>query len=201
MYSADEELKPRSCGVILPFSAMIAARWILFSSSRTFPGQPCDSMTWRHFGVKTRFFCCFSRLPLKKGFGEQESISFAITQRWYRNAHYIQSIVQVLSESSLRHRLREVNVGCGQNSGVHGNQGAAADPFDLMFLQKAQELHLQGAGQFSYFIEKQCSALGHLDPTLSLHVSTRESSLFVAKQFALQKALRDCAAVDCDKGA
>ncbi len=67
----------------------------------------------------------------------------------------------------------------------------AADPFDLTFLQKAQELHLQSSGQFSNLIEKQCSALGHLDAALSLHVSTSERSLFVAEQFALQKALRE----------
>ena len=131
MYSVDEELRPRSCGVILPFSAMIAARWILFSSSRTFPGQPCDSMTWSALRSENEILLLLYRLPLKKGFGEQESISLAITQRWYCNVDYIQSIVQVFSESSLSHRLREVNVGCGQNSGVYGNQGSAADPFDF----------------------------------------------------------------------
>ena len=37
--SDEIDVSPRSCGVIRPWSAIIAARWIRFSSSRTLPGQ------------------------------------------------------------------------------------------------------------------------------------------------------------------
>src|SRR3974377_1857495 len=53
-----------------------------------------------------------------------------------------------------------------------------------MFLQGTQKLRLQIETDIADLIQKEGTAICHLEPTPFLHQGTSESAFFVAKQFA-----------------
>ena len=76
-----------------------------------------------------------------------------------------------------------------------------AHPFQLIFLKDPEELWLGKERHFPDLIQKQGSALGHLDLSdLSALFRSGEGALLIAKQLALKQIVRDAGAVDGHKG-
>jgi hypothetical protein len=73
------------------------------------------------------------------------NVLFALTQRRQRQGDDIQSVKEIGAESSGVNRSFEIAIGGGDDAQVGGDLGGAADPFELAFLQDAQELGFNSA--------------------------------------------------------
>ena len=76
-----------------------------------------------------------------------------------------------------------------------------AQPFDLSFLQRAQQLGLQVERQFANFVEKERALVGQFQAAHLARNRAGECALLVPEQFALQQSGGDGRTVDLDEGA
>ena len=68
-----------------------------------------------------------------------------------------------------------------------------------MFLQSAEELHLQGQRHLSDLVEEQRALVGGLEQAGTVLDSAGERTTRVTKQLALKERVRERAAVDRDE--
>jgi len=78
-------------------------------------------------------------------------------------------------------------------------RAAAAKTFKLSFLENPQQLRLQGERKIADFIQKERPRVSHLEPSDTLRDGASEGSLFMAKEFALQKICWDRGAIQLNK--
>src|SRR5215472_6585412 len=64
---------------------------------------------------------------------------------------------------------------------------SAAQALELLFLQNAQQLGLEGQRQVTDFVQKESSGISHFEAADFLCDGPRKSTLLVSKQFALQE--------------
>ena len=83
---------------------------------------------------------------------------------------------------------------------IYGDRARAADPFEFLFLQRAQNLRLEFQREVADFIQEECSLMGQLQPADLLRDRSRKSPFFVAEQFAFKKAGGNGRAVEFDEG-
>ncbi len=69
------------------------------------------------------------------------------------------------------------------------------------FLQKSQQLDLQGQGNVSNLVEEKGPALRLLDLTLCRFDRAGESASLIAEEFGFEQVFRNGGAVDRDEGA
>ena len=67
----------------------------------------------------------------------------------------------------------------------------AAHPLVFPLLQHAEEFDLDGGREVADFVEEKRSAFGLLDAAHAAEKGPREGPLFVAEEFALQKAFAE----------
>src|SRR5262249_43029673 len=121
-------------------------------------------------------------------------------QRGERQDHDVQAIVEILAERlGGAHRL-EIAVRRRDDAHVDVDLARGPDPRDAAGLQHAQEQRLPSLGKLADLVEEDGAAVGRLEEPLVLPVSAREGALLVAKERALEEAVRDRAAVDADEG-
>jgi hypothetical protein len=113
--------------------------------------------------------------------------------------HDGESIVEVLSEISLLDRVLEIAVRGRYHPDVHVDRLRVSDPSDLSFLQSSKELHLQGAGQLTDLVEKECAAVSGLEETLLVAIGTGERALYEPEEFGLEELFRDSPTVHGEK--
>jgi hypothetical protein len=80
----------------------------------------------------------------------------------------VQAVVEILAEAVFRHAVLEVPAGGRQDPDVHVDRLVAADAFEGLLLEEAQELDLHGKGYVSDFVEEERSAAGYLEASLAL---------------------------------
>src|SRR5882724_8290975 len=83
---------------------------------------------------------------------EQRNVFAALLERRHRQRHDFQPVVQIATESTGGDRLFEVAIG-------RGDQPDAADAFELMIVEHAQQLGLQFERELADFLEKDGSTL------------------------------------------
>jgi hypothetical protein len=77
----------------------------------------------------------------------------------------------------------------------------AADPFDLFFLNRSEQLRLQVVSQITDLVEEEGSTGGQLELPELLTDGAGKGSFFVSEQGALDELFRNGGQVDGDKGA
>ncbi len=159
-------------------SAMITARFMRFSNSRTLPGQFHASIAARPSGDR----------PVTPEF-----IDFAYFLRkcWAsRLASPVRSasagIIEILAETPLGDHRVDILVRRTDDPGVDRDWLAPPDPLDHALLQEAQQLHLKGQGNVADLVEEQGTALGLFDLALGGLDRAREGALFMPKQLAFE---------------
>ena len=134
-----------------------------------------------------------------KKFCEVQNIFFPATKRRHLQLHYVQPIIQILSESSLFHFLTQVLIGRRDQSKIHFYGAVSADTHEFMFLQDTQEFHLRHQRKLSYFVQKDRSAFRKFKVSFFSLRGSGKTSFLIAEQFALDQTLRDSSAVHLDK--
>ena len=111
-----------------------------------------------------------------------------------------QPVIEVAAELSRVDHFGEVAIRGGHQAHVYRNRARTADPFELLFLQCAQNLGLEFQGKVADLIQEECSSMGQLQPSDLLSDRSRESAFFVAEQLALEKPGGNGRAIKSDEG-
>ncbi len=93
-------------------------------------------------------------------------------------------------------QLLQVAMGRRDDPNVDRDRISAADGPHLVFLQHAQQFHLQTHRHVADLVEEQSAALGRLEQTLVLARRPRERTFLVTEQFGLEEILRHRRTVD-----
>ena len=102
----------------------------------------------------------------------------------------VEAIEEILSEPPLLHVLREVPVRRGDDTRVELPLAILADAPDLVFLQSAEELHLQGQRHLSDLVEEQRALVGGLEQAWTVLDGAGERTARVTEQLALKERVR-----------
>src|ERR1019366_10155625 len=137
----------------------------------------------------------------EKKIGEIGNIFLAFAQRRDVNGNDVEAIIKVLAKSSLFERLAQIAVGGGEQAYVNFHSACAAEAFEFALLQHAEKLDLDCGRNIADFIEKERALVGEFKLARLARDRARECSLFVAEEFAFQKILWNCRAVDLDEWA
>ena len=112
----------------------------------------------------------------------------------------IQAIIKVGPEFPGGDHARQIAAGRRHYSHIDPHGLTAANAFEFLLLQHAQQLGLQLKGNVSDFVEKQRAAMGHLEASGPSATAPGERAAFMTEQFAFDQAGRNGGTVDFDKG-
>lgn len=96
---------------------------------------------------------------LQKALCEDEDIHPSFAQGRQVQRDDVQAVVEVFTETSGRDFAFQIPVGGGHDAHIHLFAARAAHTFYFLFLQDAQDLHLQAQIHFTYFIKKDGAAV------------------------------------------
>ena len=127
---------------------------------------------------------------------ENQAAFFAIAIRRNVDRDFTDAVIEVLAKRAFLDEFFGVLVGSADDAHVDGDFFAPADAFDDAFLQEAQHLRLQRKRHVADLVEKQRTAVRHLDLAERLFVRTRKRAFLVAEQLGLEQVLGNGRTVD-----
>ncbi len=114
--------------------------------------------------------------------------------------HHVEAIEQILPERAFPHFVGEIAVGGCDNPNVHADRLRPTDSVDDPLLECPQQLRLKPYVHLGNLVEEQRAAVGLFEFADSTGDGSREGTLLVAEEFALQQVIRDGGAVHRDEG-
>src|SRR5580700_3179053 len=112
------------------------------------------------------------------------------------NRKHIQAIVQVHPESSFRCHVLKMLIRRRDDPRIDSSGMRASEPFELLLLDRAEELGLQFDWQIADFVEKQRAAVGRLEAAhAGCHSAGKRASL-IPEHLALEQRSGNRRAVD-----
>ena len=131
--------------------------------------------------------------------GELRQVVETIAQRRQLDRNDVEAKEEVAAERAVLDRALEVDVGRRDQAERRLDRLGAADPFDLAFLNGAQQLGLQVEPQVADLVEEQRAAAGQLELADALLHGAGERAPLVAKERALDEVARNGGQVDGDE--
>ncbi len=176
-------------------------RSIRFSSSRIFPGH---DQAVRAFMVSLGMVSILSTHAQGKFAHEvadqQGDILAAFAQRGHANGKHAETVEQVAAKRVLGDALGQIPIRSRDQAQVDFDGAIAAQAFELLILQHAQQLGLQVERNLAHLVEKQGSAIRQFQASDFLADRAGKRSLLVAEQLAFQQAGGNGGAVELDEG-
>ncbi len=108
---------------------------------------------------------------------------------------HIEPIVKIAAEFTIDNHLFEIAVGGGDQPYIGLNQFIAAQTFEFLLLENAQQLRLQFQRHIADLIEEQRAFVRQFETADALGAGAGKSAALVAEQIAFQQARRHCRAV------
>ena len=134
-------------------------------------------------------------------FSEQQwDIFLALSESGDTYLHGVETVIQVLAEPSVVNSLPHIQVRSRYYAYVGFTHLAGAHAQVFARLQYAQQTNLRLKGQFSYFVQKQRTAVGNLEISLVLVLGIGKSAFLVTEKLTVYRALRDGTAVHREIG-
>ena len=179
------------------------ARSIVFSSSRTLPGQswPCRAASAAVVDAVRRACPCAGACLRRKcstsaGMSSRRSRSGGIV-----DGDHVQPVVEVLLELALRHHLPQVAVGGGDHAHVHllacARRRAARTRAPAA---RAAACACRAPASGADLVQEDGAAVGQREAALLVGGGAGEGAAHVAEQLRLQQRLGDGRAVHLDQG-
>ncbi len=106
----------------------------------------------------------------------------SVAQRRQHDAHLREAIVEVLAEAPGLDLVPQLTVRRGDDPHVDLDGRVAADPYDLLSLEDAEKLGLQGRRQFADLVDEDGAAARRLEEADAPLVGTGERPLLVAEE-------------------
>src|SRR5947209_4634261 len=134
--------------------------------------------------------CCARSMPLKERSNEQWNVVNPFTQRrqFQGNA---QPEVKVLAEPARSNFLREIPIGCKDETNVDGDRSSRAQPDDFLFLNDSKQGRLALQRDFSDLVQEQRAAISFFDISFAISIRAGECSLHCSKQLAHEERVLD----------
>ena len=117
----------------------------------------------RRDGQHERFLVQIAAETIDKVPGQNHDVLRAFAQRRNLNREDRQPEKEIFAELPLGHPLLQIAVRRGHDAHVDDQRLRAADPFEPLLFQRAQNLGLQGQRQITDFVEKQRAAVRQLE--------------------------------------
>lgn len=95
----------------------------------------------------------------------------------------IQTIEQVLTETSLANFIFGIAVGRSDHAHVDALGLIRTDTANLTFLQSAQQLNLKGGRRLGDFIEEHCAVVGFLPETAAVNGGAGKRAADMTEEF------------------
>lgn len=111
------------------------------------------------------------------------------------------AIVEIRAEEPLPDRMGDVPVGGRDKAEVHADGLRSAHAMEAALLKDPQELGLHPRAGLREFIQKQRAVFGHFHQTGLAGHGSRERSLFMPEELALEQLVLKARHVDDDKPA
>src|SRR5262245_28263554 len=121
----------------------------------------------------------------------------AFTKRRQMDGVDIEPIVEVAAKFAIADHLFEITIRSGDHARVCANSFIAANAFELLILQHAENLGLHQRCHVADFVEKKRSIIAELKLSDALTVGAREGALFMSEELAFEKLLRNCCTIYC----
>jgi hypothetical protein len=127
--------------------------------------------------------------------GQQRHVLAPCPERWDVDRDHVQAIVEVLAKFPRLDLGREVLVRRGEDARIDRDRARAAEPLDLAGLDRAQELGLRIQAHVADLVEEEGSEVRGFEAS-ALHLrGSRERTLLVAEELALDEILGERGAV------
>ena len=136
---------------------------------------------------------------LQEVLDEEWNVLRPFAQRRNLQSHHLETVVEVLAKSPVRHPAREVAVGGCHQAKIHRELGCTANAHDVALLEHPQEFHLQVRRQLGYLVQEKGAAGGPLDEPNAALVGAGESPFLMAEELRLEDLAGNGAAVDRDE--
>src|SRR5439155_26237975 len=137
---------------------------------------------------------------IEKNAHQVRKVRGAGPQRRHLKRDHLQTEIEILSKLSLPNPLLEGCIGGRQDSHVNPNVSGPAHPHELPLLKYPQQLDLSLQSHLPDLVQKNGSALRHLELSVSAFHCASEGSPFVAEELALNQIGRDGGAIDGQNG-
>ena len=115
-------------------------------------------------------------------------------------AEDVEPIIEILTELTPGQKFLQIPVGGCQDTNVGCAWFGLADAHEFLFLQKAQQFHLDFVRRLSHLVEKKCAAICGLEVALASLVSSGEGTLGMAEQLTFKQVGGQGRTVDGDEG-
>ena len=132
---------------------------------------------------------------------DQEQIVPPLRQGRDDDGQGAETVIQIPAEGALRHLPLQRLVGGGHDPHVDGNDGGAAHPHDLPFLQDPEQLDLKSRTHALHLVQKQRALVGDLKQAQAAALfGAGEGPFLIAEELALQQVFREGRHVDGHEG-
>src|SRR2546430_13614500 len=131
---------------------------------------------------------------------QQWDIFRTFSQGWNVNRKNIQPVKQVFAKFSLLNHLLEFAIGGSDQACIGSQSTRASQPFELPFLEHAQQLGLKLERDVADLIQKYRSAIGQFKAANALRDGARKSAFLMSEELAFQQACRNRRTVELNKG-
>ena len=145
---------------------------------------------------------CFALLfgkPTDEMFRQQPDISSPFAERRNRDRKHAQAVIEVGAEFLLFHHTAQVLICRGDDPHVGVKGMAAAQAFELLFLEHPEQLRLQFQWKIADLVQEKRAPVGGLEPSDGLRHSAGECAPFATEELALQQGIRYRRATECDE--
>ena len=129
---------------------------------------------------------------------QQRNIAPNLAQRWKVEMNHIQTKIQVLAKPVLLNFFLQVLIRRSHKPDVHRHRAAAANPFNLTFLQDAEQFSLGREAEVADFIQEQGAAVGGFN-SADAALDSSGNAFLDAEQLALDQCFGQCGAVNGDE--
>ncbi len=119
--------------------------------------------------------------------GQFDDIFGAFPQGRNIDFNHAESKIQIAAKLSFRHRFLEITIRGGDHADVDFDGLIAADSFERMALEHAEELGLDGRAHLADFVEHQGSLMGRFKLADLTVGGAGEGASFVAEEFAFEQ--------------
>src|SRR5271156_318953 len=130
---------------------------------------------------------------------ERQDVFAAFAQRWNAQGDDVEAGVEVLAKVMRADFGFEVAIRRRDDSRIEVNRALAADALEVLLLQEAQKLGLEGRRQIGNLVEENGAAVGRFEPARLVLHRPGESAAHVAEELALEQLFRQRSAIDDDE--
>src|SRR5690606_3601334 len=116
---------------------------------------------------------------------QERDVALALAQRRQAHLDHVEPVVEVLAEATLPDLLQQVAVGRRDQPYVDLDGLDAADPLELLLLDRAEQLHLHVDRDLADLVEEERAVVRELEAARLAGDGAGERALLVAEELAL----------------